>query len=188
MPEMDGYQLAEKLKEERQKLAQQVTVLEQEVFQQPESSKKEFKKGDFVRLRTGSATGIIEQVSKSKAVVLMGDMRLTIRLIDLQHANEPLNINPRASVQTDTLDNYAGFQSKIDIRGMRMDEAMKVVEAFVDQALMIGVQNLRILHGKGDGTLKKAVRMKLREYHFPMEIKHPEPSEGGDGVTLIGLG
>jgi len=181
-------QLAEKLKEERLKLAQQVTVLEKEVFQQPEFSKKDFKKGDFVRLRTGSTTGIIEQISKSKAVVLMGEMRLTIRLIDLQHANEPLNINPRASVQTDTLDNAAGFQSKIDIRGMRMDEAMKVVEAFVDQALMIGVQNLRILHGKGDGTLKKAVRMKLREYKFPIEIKHPEASDGGDGVTLIGLG
>lgn len=180
-------QLAEKLREERQRIAAQVTVLEEEVFIQPETGKKEFKKGDFVRLRTGSATGSIEQVSKTKAVVLMGDMRLTIRLIDLQHANEPLNINSRASVQTDTLDKAAGFQSRIDIRGMRMDEAMKVVEAFVDQALMIGAQQLRILHGKGDGTLRKAVRMKLREYQFPMEIKHPAPADGGDGVTLVGL-
>ncbi len=117
----------------------------------------------------------------------MGDMRLTIKLLDLQHSNEPLEINSRASVQTDTIDQSAGFQSKIDIRGMRMDEAMRVVEAFVDQAIMIGANNLRILHGKGDGTLRKAVRMKLREYHFPMDIKHPESSEGGDGVTLVTL-
>ncbi len=181
-------ELAQKLREERQRLAEQVSVLQEEVYQQPEVKKAPIRKGDFVRLRTGSATGKVEQVGKTKAVVLMGDMRLTIKLIDLQHANEPLEINSRASVQTDTIDQSAGFQSKIDIRGMRMDEAMKVVEAFVDQALMIGANNLRILHGKGDGTLRKAVRMKLREYNFPMEIKHPEQAEGGDGVTLVGLG
>ncbi len=181
-------ELAQKLREERQRLSEQVTVLQEEVFRQPEVKKAPIRKGDFVRLRTGSAIGKVEQVGKTKAVVLMGDMRLTIKLIDLQHANEPLEINPRASVQTDTLDQSAGFQSKIDIRGMRMDEAMKVVEAFVDQALMIGANNLRILHGKGDGTLRKAVRMKLREYHFPMDIKHPEQAEGGDGVTLVALG
>lgn len=180
-------EMAQKLREERQKLAQQVTVLQEEVYQQPEIKKSPIRKGDFVRLRTGSAIGRVEQVSKQKAVVLMGDMRLTIKLLDLQHSNEPLEINSRASVQTDTIDQSAGFQSKIDIRGMRMDEAMRVVEAFVDQAIMIGANNLRILHGKGDGTLRKAVRMKLREYHFPMDIKHPESSEGGDGVTLVTL-
>ena len=181
-------ELAQKLREERQRLAEQVNVLQEEVYHQPEAKTAEIRKGDFVRLRSGSATGQVEQVGKTNAVVLMGDMRLTIKLKDLQHANEPLEINSKASVQTDTLDQSAGFQSKIDIRGMRMDEAMKVVEAFVDQALMIGANNLRILHGKGDGTLRKAVRMKLREYNFPMEIKHPEQAEGGDGVTLVGLG
>lgn len=182
--------IAQQLREERQKLAQQVDTLHQEVYQQEEkvSKKGALKKGDFVRLRTGSAVGQVEQIGKNKALVLMGDMRLSIKLIDLQHASEPLTINPRASVQTNTADAAAGFQSKIDIRGMRMDEAMRVVEAFVDQALMIGVDNLRILHGKGDGTLRKAVRLKLREYKFPMDIRHPESSDGGDGVTLVGLG
>ncbi len=180
--------LAQQLREERQRLAEQVTVLQQEVYQQPEVKKNPIRKGDYVRLRTGSAVGKVEQVSKHRAVVLMGDMRLTIKLADLQHAKEPLEINSTPSIKTDTVHQAAGFQSKIDIRGMRMDEAMKVVEAFVDQALMIGANNLRILHGKGDGTLRKAVRMKLKEYHFPMEIKHPEPADGGDGVTLIAIG
>lgn len=184
-------EMAQKIREERQRLAVQVTELQQEVYSQPEaagSKKGAIKKGDFVRMRSGSATGKVEQLTKTKAVVLMGDMRLTIKLIDLQHANEPLDINSKASVQTDTLEYAAGFQSKIDIRGMRMDEALKVVETFVDQALMTGANNLRILHGKGDGTLRKAVRMKLREYKMDMEIKHPEAAEGGDGVTLVALG
>ena len=79
----------------------------------------------------------------------------------------------------------AGFQSKLDIRGMRLEEALKIVEEFVDHALLTSANNLRIVHGKGNGVLRKAVRMKLKEYNLPMAISHPEPELGGDGVTLV---
>jgi DNA mismatch repair protein MutS2 len=96
-----------------------------------------------------------------------------------------LEIKSTKSVQTDTFSQSANFESKIDIRGMSMEEAQKVVEDFVDQALISSVDHLRILHGKGNGVLRKAVKMKLKEYDVEMKIYHPEANAGGDGVTLI---
>ncbi|HKK80303.1 MAG TPA: Smr/MutS family protein, partial [Phaeodactylibacter sp.] len=110
-----------------------------------------------------------------------------IKLRDLQHANAPLDVQSTKSVQSDTNTSAATFNSKLDIRGMRYEEALKVVEDFVDQALITNTGSLRIVHGKGSGALREAVRRKLREYTVDMEISHPPQEMGGDGVTLVEL-
>jgi DNA mismatch repair protein MutS2 len=178
-------QLAAQAREERQKLGADVQALRETVFHQPGKQEKEIGVGDFVRLRSGGATGSVEQIAKDRAVVLMGDMRLTVPLRDLQHAKEPLDIRANRGPLTDAIDRNAAFQPKLDIRGMRLEEALKTVEDFVDHALMAGAANLRIVHGKGNGVLRNAVRAKLKEYNVDMELYHPEPEMGGDGVTLI---
>jgi DNA mismatch repair protein MutS2 len=180
-------EVAAKVKEEKQQLVEEVVSLKEAIYHQPETSStpaKPIKENDFVKLKTGGATGRVLSISKQKAMVQVGDMRMTIHLRDLQHANSPLDVQAVRSIQTD-IDQAASFQPKLDIRGMRMEEALRVVEAFVDQALMTGTTNLRILHGKGDGVLRKAVRSKLREYQVDMAIRHPEPELGGDGITLV---
>lgn len=185
----DAKKLASKVKAERKQLVEEVSDLREEIYHQPvvqaKTKKGEIKEGDFVRLKTGGSTGTVESINKNKAVVQMGIMRMTVKLRDLVHANAPLEIQSSKSVQMDTINASAGFQSKIDIRGMRMEEALKVVEDFVDQALMAGVANLRIIHGKGNGVLRKVVKSKLREYDVEINMRHPEPEQGGDGVTLI---
>jgi DNA mismatch repair protein MutS2 len=70
---------------------------------------------------------------------------------------------------------------------MRMQEALQVVESYMDSALMNSASQIEIIHGKGDGILRKAVRKKLREYRVEMEISHPDPKLGGDGVTLVAI-
>jgi len=180
-------EVAAKVKEEKQQLVEEVVSLKEAIYHQPETSStpaKPIKENDFVKLKTGGATGRVLSISKQKAMVQVGDMRMTIHLRDLQHANSPLEVQSGRSIQTD-IDQAASFQPKLDIRGMRMEEALRIVEAFVDQALMTGTSNLRILHGKGDGVLRKAVRSKLREYQVDMAIRHPEPELGGDGITLV---
>ncbi|MBL7794821.1 MAG: endonuclease MutS2 [Saprospiraceae bacterium] len=180
-------EVAAKVKEEKQQLVEEVVSLKEAIYHQPETSStpaKPIKENDFVKLKTGGATGRVLSISKQKAMVQVGDMRMTIHLRDLQHANSPLEVQSGRSIQTD-IDQAASFQPKLDIRGMRMEEALRIVEAFVDQALMTGTTNLRILHGKGDGVLRKAVRAKLREYQVDMAIRHPEPELGGDGITLV---
>ncbi|NUQ26803.1 MAG: endonuclease MutS2 [Saprospiraceae bacterium] len=180
-------EVAAKVKEEKQQLVEEVVSLKEAIYHQPETSStpaKPIKENDFVKLKTGGATGRVLSISKQKAMVQVGDLRMTIHLRDLQHANSPLDVQAGRSIQTD-IDQTASFQPKLDIRGMRMEEALRIVEAFVDQALMTGTTNLRILHGKGDGVLRKAVRAKLREYQVDMAIRHPEPELGGDGITLV---
>ncbi|MDV7402749.1 Smr/MutS family protein, partial [Arthrospira platensis SPKY1] len=89
---------------------------------------------------------------------------MTIKLRDLQHANIPLQVQNTQSIQSD-IDRSVNLPLKLDIRGMRYEEALKVVEEYVDQAILASANSLRIVHGKGNGSLRKAVRSKLREYN-----------------------
>ena len=160
----------------------------EEIYYKPpvkEEKNKEIQVGDHVKLRTGGATGTVESIDRNKAVVTMGQMHMTVKLRDLQHAKAPLEVQSSRSVHADTVAQTATFESKLDIRGMRYDEALKVVEDFVDQALISNTNNLQIVHGKGNGILRKAVKKKLREYNVTMDIWHPEQQQGGDGVTLV---
>ncbi len=186
----EAKELASKLREEKKQLAEDVGQLREDVYQSLEkkgASNKPIEVGDFVRLRSGGATGKVESISKSKAIVLMGTMKMTAALRDLQQANEPLDVRSSKAVQTDTSVSSATFESKVDLRGLRKEEALKILENFVDKALMNNATHLNILHGKGNGVLRQAVRQKLREYSAIKKIWHPEQQQGGDGVTLVSL-
>lgn len=184
-------EMALQVKAEREQLAQQVTALQQEVYYQPltkkEAEKGEIKVGDFVRLRSGGATGQVDSMHKHNVMIVMGDVRMQVKLRDLVHANEPLDVRSTASVNSDTVEQSAAFQPKLDIRGTRVEEAMKMVEEFMDNALVMSSTTLRIVHGKGNGVLRQVVRNKVREYHKQATItmSHPAPEYGGDGVTVV---
>lgn len=182
---------AQKVREERKKLVEEVQGLREEIYHPVVVEKAKegpLEVGDFVKMRMGGATGEIESISKKSAVVKMGMMRMTVPLRDLQHAKEPLEVRNNRSVKTEVLDNAAKFESKIDIRGMRLEEAYQVIEEFIDRALMANAIHLEIVHGKGNGVLRKAVRAKLREYQAVKEVNHPAAKQGGDGVTLVEMG
>ncbi|HPH19470.1 MAG: Smr/MutS family protein [Haliscomenobacter sp.] len=180
---------AAKAREEKKKLVEQVTQLREEVYHSPESRPKNERpitKGDFVKLVAGGATGKVESIKGDKVVVEVGLMRMTLNIRDLQLSNPTLDLRQTKSVQSDVVQRSAAFYPRIDIRGVRYEEALKMVEDFMDQALITSSNHLQIVHGKGNGTLRNAVRSKLKEYqNVEMEIRHPEQEGGGDGVTLI---
>lgn len=180
--------ISQQVKQQRGKLSEQVTDLREKIYYEPtekDKKKEAIKEGDFVKMKTGGATGTVESIDKNKAVVRIGEMRMTIKVRDLQHANAPLEVQNTKSVKSQTATDAATFQPKLDIRGMRYEEALKVVEDFVDQALIANAAHLEIVHGKGSGALREAVRRKLREYKVPMEISHPPQERGGDGMTMV---
>ena len=188
--------LVKESREKRNEIAEAVTELVEEIYYKPEKpnatptktiKKGDFEIGDFVKLRTGSATGQIEALDKKAATVSMGLMKVTVKLRDLQHAEAPLDIQRERSINTDVLSTGATFNSKIDIRGMRYQEAMEMVEGFVDEAIMANVSTLRIVHGKGDGILRKAVKAKLREFKAVNSMRHEPEEMGGNGVTIVEL-
>lgn len=182
-------EMAARAREEKKKLQEEVQQLQEEVYQEQRPAAKNdrpIRNGDNVKIRNGGALGLVESVKGEKAIVLVGEMRMTIRLSDLQLANPALDLKAGKLIQADTVNKSAGFYPRIDIRGVRYDEALRMVEEFMDQAIMTSSNHLQIVHGKGNGALRNAVRAKLREYQkVGLEIRHPEPEMGGDGVTLI---
>ncbi|MFN9688785.1 MAG: endonuclease MutS2 [Bacteroidota bacterium] len=179
-------ELAIRLREERAKKVLEVEDLKEELYygSSAEGTSNILNIGDYVRLRSGGAVGLLTGINKEKANVLMGDLTLIIDVRDLEKGPEPLDKKLK-SLHFDTIQKIAAFENKLDIRGMRMQEALQVVESYMDSALMNSSSQIEIIHGKGDGILRKAVRKKLKEYRVEMEISHPDPKLGGDGVTLV---
>lgn len=180
-------ELAAQVRAEREQVVQEVNKLQEEIYypvEKKEKKKKPLLKGDFVRMKMGSATGNVESVDGNFAMVQMGMMRMRINISDLEVVNEPLDIRHTRSVFTDTTEQVAKFNNKLDIRGMRLDEAIKAVEDFLDQALVSNADSVRILHGKGSGALRNAVKAKLREYDAIKNVSHPAEDFGGNGVTI----
>lgn len=184
-------EVSEKLKVERAEKARQVDEVNADVVKleeqnPPSASSRPLAEGDFVRLRAGGAIGRIVRMRGNKAEIALGEMIVTAPIRDLLPAVEP--IKQVATVTATDLQHSAAFDAKIDLRGMSKDEAMMVLEKFVDNALLSSASSLRILHGKGDGILRKIVRQKLREYGGSVgRVYHPEQDNGGDGVTIVEL-
>lgn len=182
-------ELAAQVRTDKEDLNKKVEELREEVYYKPtaKDADKPLEVGDFVKLRTGGSTGKLEAIKGNKAIVVMGLMKMTANLRDLIPANTPLEINSKKGVTTDMETSSATFESKIDLRGLRKDEAIRLLESFVDKALISSATHIRIVHGKGDGVLRKAVKQKLREYKSLGHVFHPERMDGGDGVTVVDM-
>ena len=76
-------------------------------------------------------------------------------------------------------------ESRLEVRGQRVDEAIPAVETFLDQAYRAGLQRLELVHGKGTGTLRNAVRELLRKHPLVSSFDGAEQREGGEGVTIV---
>ena len=176
------------LREKRTAISEQVTELRENIYYQPSKGKgkRSFAEGDYVKLRTGGAAGTIETVDRKRATVLVGDLRLTANLRDLEHAQNPLELRRERSVTSD-VSAVATFDNKLDVRGMRYEEVLNTTQAFIDQALMANASKLRIVHGKGSGALRRAVRQKLNEYNHDFTVTSPPREQGGEGVTIVEL-
>lgn len=166
-------------------LNDEVKALQREIYSENTEGGKKIKEGDFVKLISGGAAGKVDRITKNKAIVMMGIMKMTVDLDELIPANEPIPINKRKSVNTDAVKSSATFETKIDIRGLRRDEALRTLEAFLDKAIINNVDICQIIHGKGNGILKKSVLKKIREYKDVKEVFHPPQEAGGDGVTIV---
>ena len=110
---------------------------------------------------------------------------MTVPLKELEPAGEPITINPTISIKSN-VSKQSGFNTLLDIRGMRAQEADSLMEKFMDDALVSGASLLRIVHGKGTGALKRMVDQKLQEYPV-VNIDQPVDQHGGSGVTIVTL-
>ncbi len=179
---------AKALREKRDTISEQVTQLRENIYYQPRGKKgnKSFAEGDHVKLRTGDTAGVIETIERKRATLIVNDLRMTVPLRDLEHTGNPLSVRKQRSV-SNSVNAVTSFTNKLDVRGMRFEEVLRTTQAFVDQALLANASQLRIVHGKGSGALRRAVRQTLSEYNHNFEISTPPREQGGEGVTIVDL-
>lgn len=140
-------------------------------------------KGDIVKWIANDSKGKVLSIKQGKAEVQIGLIRSRIPLEDLILASEGEKLKKQQN-KTKTILNTETAKVEIDIRGMRYEEANTVLHDFFDQAIVHRMQWLRVLHGKGNGTLKQLTKTVAHTYK-PTSVSHPHAEEGGDGITIV---
>jgi len=148
--------------------------------------------GANVRLKGQTATGKIIEIQDKQAVVAFGQMKSTVKLVKLepisntQLKKEAKKYESLGTTATDEVrQRKLTFTSEIDVRGMRGDEALQAVMYFIDDAVMVGVASVRILHGTGTGALRQMIRQYLGTVHGVKTYKDEHVQLGGAGITVI---
>lgn len=149
--------------------------------------------GDTVRIKGLTSVGEIESLDGSMATVIFGGMRTKMRADRLERAEKPKREEPKtyASVgrQTrETIDNRKlNFKQDLDVRGMRGDEAITAVTYFIDDAILVGMARVRILHGTGTGVLRQLIRQYLASIPNVTHYRDEHVQFGGAGITVVDL-
>jgi DNA mismatch repair protein MutS2 len=164
---------------------------------------KEIQPGDTVRIKGLTSVGKVESTDGKMAVVIFGDMKTKMRADRLEHAElsksqlskqEERNNSIAGSygtVSRDTrsvIDNRKlNFKQDIDVRGMRGDEAISAITYFIDDAILVGVSRVRILHGTGTGILRQLIRQYLATVPNVSHFRDEHVQFGGAGITVVDL-
>ena len=152
--------------------------------------------GDRVRLRSLDTQGVVTSLGEEEAEVQVGQLRVRTRLGELvplapgAPAEGPAErrkkrTTPAASRLTTA--EMASPGMELDLRGQRADEALDALDRYLDAAYLTGMPFVRIIHGKGTGKLRQAVRQALSEHPQVKSYETGQPNEGGDGVTVVKL-
>ena len=147
--------------------------------------------GDWVRLKDNGAIGEVLLLKNKDADLLIGDLKSTVKLSRLEKIakntakKELKSIEKRGSYQTTA--KMMDYSTNLDLRGKRGEEVLPMIQSFIDEGFMLGIKNLRIVHGKGDGILREVTRNLLRSMSQVGKLEDEHADRGGAGVTLITL-
>ena len=196
---MRQIQERKKRKEEKKKKAVEAAPTQPprgEVLSHKSNSTSEtFTSGDTVRIKGLTTVGKVESIDGKMATVIFGDMRTKMRMERLEPAKaptkkeEPLSAAKVSRTTRETIDNRKlNFKQDLDVRGMRGEEAINAVTYFIDDAILVGMSRVRILHGTGTGALRHIIREYLATIPNVTNYKDEHVQFGGAGITVVDIG
>jgi DNA mismatch repair protein MutS2 len=151
-------------------------------------------KGDFVILIGRDITGEVLDINGKSIMVAFGNMVTTVdeKKLKKLSRNEAKKMERAApasgnSSMFNLRERKLNFRAEKDVRGMRADEALTLVSTFVDDALMVGAREVRILHGKGNGILRQLIREYLGSMPLVKAFRDEHVEFGGAGITVVEL-
>lgn len=147
--------------------------------------------GTKVRIKEQDGVGEVQEVKGKKATVAFGHILTTValeRLEAVSNAEYKRHTRPttaRTVVSVDVSQRKLNFKDNIDVRGMRAVDALEAVQSFIDDAIMVGIGSVSILHGKGTGALKEEIRRYLRTVPDVATAADEHADRGGAGITVV---
>ena len=160
-----------------------------------EERQRDFTIGMPVRIEGQTTVGEIMELNGKNAVVAFDNLYMNVEISRLQHLTDDEKKKLRKSVRQGSLQQSyelnqrrLSFKPGLDVRGMRAEEAVSRVAAFIDEAVMVGVFEVKILHGKGNGILRNVVREYLQTVDVVTSVRDEHVDFGGAGITVVELG
>lgn len=147
--------------------------------------------GSKVRIAGQEVPGVVQSIKGRKVQVAFGQILTTVdkdKLVVVSNAEYKKSVKPvqpRTVLSVDISSRKLNFRDSVDVRGMRAVEALEVVQDLVDDALMVGVGGVTILHGKGTGALKEEIRRYLRSIPEVATAADEHADRGGAGITVV---
>ncbi|KAA6334010.1 hypothetical protein EZS27_017629, partial [termite gut metagenome] len=150
--------------------------------------------GDTVRIKGQTASGKVIEISGKNAIVTVGNMKTTVKLERLEHIRSgtifPNEIPAKsafvsAHTQNQMYERKLEFKQDIDVRGMRGDAALQAITYFIDDAILVGIDRVRILHGTGTGILCTLIHQYLQTVSGVKHFENEHVQLGGAGVTVV---
>ncbi|WP_227936653.1 endonuclease MutS2 [Alkalihalobacillus deserti] len=149
-------------------------------------AKQNIQNGDEVKVLSFGQKGIVvEKISETEFQVQMGIMKMKVKQDDLQLLDRPKQVETKPLAMVRGNDHHV--KSELDLRGERFEDAMLMVEKYIDDALLAGYHQVSIIHGKGSGALRKGVKQLLKKHRHVQSERDGGMNEGGLGNTVVEL-
>ena len=164
------------------------------------ASRGPLRAGEKVLLRTLGTEGVISSIDGEAAEIQAGSLRMRVKLDELKRKNEdeqviedraPTKKRP-AGPASSTEGRYSPLMPaspgiELDLRGQRAEDALEMLDRYLEKATMAGLPYVRIIHGKGTGKLRQEVRTMLKDHPHVVSFEEGGDKEGGAGVTVAKL-
>lgn len=151
--------------------------------------------GSNVKIKGQTPVGEVLEINGKHAIVAFGSIKTTVKLDKLEHTNarpKQADVSTKSTyISSQTQDSMyekkLNFKQDIDVRGMRGDEALQAVTYFIDDAILVGMSRVRILHGTGTGILRTLIRQYLQTVPGVRHFADEHIQFGGAGITVVDL-
>ena len=151
--------------------------------------------GSYVKIKGQTSVGEVLEINGKKAIVAFGSIKTTVKLDRLERTNaqpKQADVSTKSTyISSQTQDSMyekkLNFKQDIDVRGMRGDEALQAVTYFIDDAILVGMPRVRILHGTGTGILRTLIRQYLQTMPGVSHFADEHIQFGGAGITVVDL-
>ncbi len=158
-----------------------------------QEEKESIKIGSTVRVKGQGGYGQVIEIKKDNVVIALGQFKLPAKLNQLEIVSnnkiKKENRNKNSHIVSSTIEDIRernlNFKREIDVRGMRGDEALQAVTYFIDDAIIVNVEQVRILHGTGTGILRELIRKYLKTIPAVSSFADEHVQFGGAGITVV---